>query len=130
MRLTGRSALVLGASSGIGLAKARLPVARGVRVIGPARSQERLAAAIGETEAIDDLVLTTNSGAATGITETACWDGVPPAMRETFTARAAQAMPLRRLGAAEEIAEAVLALITNRFITGAVLPVDGGMKVS
>lgn len=65
-----------------------------------------------------------------GVTDTSHWDGVPQAMRATFFARAAEAMPVRRVGTADEIAAAILSVITDRFITGIVLPVDGGMKVS
>jgi NAD(P)-dependent dehydrogenase (short-subunit alcohol dehydrogenase family) len=35
-------------------------------------------------------------------------------------------LPVGRVGRPEEIAEAVVFLMTNGFITGVVLPVDGG----
>lgn len=37
--------------------------------------------------------------------------------------------PLGRLGQAEEVAQAVLALVTNGFINGTVLEVDGGLRI-
>jgi 3-oxoacyl-[acyl-carrier protein] reductase len=37
--------------------------------------------------------------------------------------------PLRRLGHAEEVAQAVVALVTNDFINGTVLNVDGGLTI-
>lgn len=40
--------------------------------------------------------------------------------------RRGDAIPLKRTGSAEEIAAAVGFLVSNEFITGAVLPVDGG----
>jgi NAD(P)-dependent dehydrogenase (short-subunit alcohol dehydrogenase family) len=239
MEFEGRSAVVLGASSGIGAALSRLLVARGACVTGLARGAEKmtalqaelgarfgfaaldardpaaLAAFFAEAPRFDHLVLTMNAGAAggafreldlgrlrqafenkfwpyvttlqaalpklagdgsvtlvtgisaskpapgivglaasngaleamvgtlalelapirvnavsPGVTETPYWDGVPGAMRDTFFQRAAAAMPLRRVGRPEEVAGAVLALMTNGFVTGAILPVDGGMKVS
>jgi 3-oxoacyl-[acyl-carrier protein] reductase len=37
--------------------------------------------------------------------------------------------PLGRLGQAEEVAQAVLALVTNGYINGTVLEVDGGLRI-
>ncbi|RPI09860.1 MAG: SDR family oxidoreductase [Zetaproteobacteria bacterium] len=44
-------------------------------------------------------------------------------------ARAAQRVPLRRLGAPEDIARAALYLIESDFVTGDVLTVDGGRRL-
>src|SRR5262249_37701789 len=48
--------------------------------------------------------------------------GAPPG---PFCARAAR-LPVGRIGRPEEVAEAVVFLMTNGFVTGAVLPIDGG----
>ncbi len=52
-------------------------------------------------------------------------------MNDCFTkeerAAICEEIPLAREGRAEEVAAAVLALIQNEYITGAVLPVNGGM---
>lgn len=37
--------------------------------------------------------------------------------------------PLRRLGTAEEVAQAVLALVENDFINGEILRIDGGLRI-
>jgi len=107
----------------------------GVSATKPAPGIAGLAASNGALEAMVgalalELAPIRVNAVSPGVTATGYWDGVPPAMRDTFFARAAEAMPLRRVGTPEEIAAAILALLTNRFITGAVLLVDGGMKVS
>ncbi len=43
-----------------------------------------------------------------------------------FAARVASSVPLRRAGGAEAVADAVLYLLRADFVTGVVLPVDGG----
>jgi len=62
-----------------------------------------------------------------GITDTAAW-GEPGSARPTETlARAAAQLPVRRAGTAADVAQAYLLAMTNPFITGAVLDVDGGV---
>ena len=61
---------------------------------------------------------------APGLIDTPLWDGFGP-RREAFAARAAK-LPVGRIGRPEEVAEAVLFLMTNGFVTGTVLPIDGG----
>jgi len=50
----------------------------------------------------------------------------PAAHRRTLTSR----IPLRRVGSPEDVANAVLFLADAPFVTGAVLPVDGGRHLS
>ena len=38
--------------------------------------------------------------------------------------------PVGRVGEADEVAAAILSLMTNDFLTGVVLPCDGGMSVA
>jgi NAD(P)-dependent dehydrogenase (short-subunit alcohol dehydrogenase family) len=38
-------------------------------------------------------------------------------------------VPLRRLGSADDIAQAALYLIQAEYVTGVVLPVDGGQRL-
>ena len=64
-----------------------------------------------------------------GITVNAIAPGLilPPAGKdETYLARLAQGIPLKRSGNPEYIASAVIYLLTNDFMTGQVLFVDGG----
>ncbi|TDC42873.1 SDR family oxidoreductase [Micromonospora sp. KC213] len=64
-------------------------------------------------------------------------NAVAPALTETpwtrddpffqdIAEKVRQGTPLRRVGTAEDVAEAVIALLRARHVTGAVLPVDGG----
>lgn len=58
---------------------------------------------------------------------TVLWpDGYSAALRRTLTAR----IPLRRAGDPGDVAEAVRFLARSPFVTGAVIPVDGGRHLS
>ena len=50
--------------------------------------------------------------------------------RDEAMARVSAALPLRRIGQPEELAHAVLFLMTNTYTTGTVLHVDGGFALS
>ena len=49
--------------------------------------------------------------------------------RDEMVARATDTLPVKRIGLAEEVAQAVVLLMTNGFITGEVLHVDGGGRL-
>lgn len=49
--------------------------------------------------------------------------------REGAAKWAAETLPVKRMGLAEEVAQAVLLLMTNSFITGEVLHIDGGGRL-
>lgn len=62
-----------------------------------------------------------------GVIDTPWWRFLPEeARRETFS-QYAQAAPVGRIGKPEDIAAAIAQLISNTFITGQVLTVDGGL---
>jgi NAD(P)-dependent dehydrogenase (short-subunit alcohol dehydrogenase family) len=62
-----------------------------------------------------------------GVIVTEWWDSLGDRRDETFQGFA-QRSPLGRNGRPEDVAAAILALIENQFITGVVLPVDGGIR--
>lgn len=65
-----------------------------------------------------------------GVIETGWWDEVPhEARQQAFQAFAERAL-VRRNGRPEDVAQAIAALITNSFITGVVLPCDGGLRLT
>jgi NAD(P)-dependent dehydrogenase (short-subunit alcohol dehydrogenase family) len=65
-----------------------------------------------------------------GVIETGWWDEVPADARQEIFKEFAQRVPVGRNGHPEEVAHAVVALIDNGFITGVVLPCDGGLRLT
>jgi NAD(P)-dependent dehydrogenase (short-subunit alcohol dehydrogenase family) len=61
-----------------------------------------------------------------GLVDTEYWEAAPPGMKEKLFADAVARLPVGRVGTPDDIGRAVMALITNSFIDGAVLVVDGG----
>lgn len=61
-----------------------------------------------------------------GLVRTPLWDGMPEADREALYASASAALPVGRVGEAEDIAQTYLYLMTNRYSTGQTIVVDGG----
>ena len=58
------------------------------------------------------------------------WNELPEqAKQEAFTTFARRAL-VRRNGHPEDVAQAIAALVENGFITGVVLPCDGGLRLS
>jgi NAD(P)-dependent dehydrogenase (short-subunit alcohol dehydrogenase family) len=62
-----------------------------------------------------------------GTLRTTYWTGIPEAQLEQIFGRMATALPAGRVGTADDIAAAVLFLVTTSFVTGTVLAVDGGL---
>ncbi len=61
-----------------------------------------------------------------GPVDTPMWDRYGAEMKKKFLDGAAARVPLKRVAQPEEIAEIVLFFMTNRFVTGTVVPLDGG----
>lgn len=57
------------------------------------------------------------------------WKDVPADQLETAKAAFSESVPLKRLGTVQEVASAYVHLMTNGFITGQVLAVDGGVML-
>ena len=65
-----------------------------------------------------------------GVIETGWWDELQEdARQEAFAAFAKRAL-VRRNGQPEDVAQAIVALVGNGFITGVVLPCDGGLRLT
>ena len=57
-------------------------------------------------------------------------NGVAPGAITADDAALLKRIPLQRIGTAEEVAAAVLFLLSQEFVTGQILPVDGGRSVN
>jgi NAD(P)-dependent dehydrogenase (short-subunit alcohol dehydrogenase family) len=64
-----------------------------------------------------------------GVIDTAWWDWAPADARTQAFADYAASTPVRRIGQAEDVADAIAFLIGNTFTTGVVLPIDGGLRL-
>lgn len=64
-----------------------------------------------------------------GLTDTEAWSRIPDEIREGMYAQSAADTPAGRIGQPEDVANAVLACIQNGFLTGLVLPCDGGKRL-
>jgi NAD(P)-dependent dehydrogenase (short-subunit alcohol dehydrogenase family) len=92
---------------------------------GGAMAAAAVAAVDGMTRALAlDLAPIRVNAVAPGLIDTPLWDSFG-SHREAIVARAAK-LPVGRMGRPEEIAAAVMFLMSNGFITGTVLQIDGG----
>ncbi|RKE21920.1 SDR family oxidoreductase [Streptomyces sp. TLI_171] len=64
-----------------------------------------------------------------GLVDTPWWGGLPQDARDAYFAHAAGQLPVRRIAAPEDVAEAVVLAATNRNLTGTVLEADGGLRL-
>ena len=55
---------------------------------------------------------------------------MPDDQREALFSRLAAALPVGRVGTAEDVADGIWHLLTNGFVTGTVLHVDGGHRLA
>ena len=65
-----------------------------------------------------------------GLTDTAAWQRIPSDIRERMYAKAAAETPAGRVGHADDVAQAIVAVVGNQFLTGLVLPCDGGKRLT
>jgi NAD(P)-dependent dehydrogenase (short-subunit alcohol dehydrogenase family) len=64
-----------------------------------------------------------------GIVETPIWSHFPEEQRRNLLEREAQALPVGRIGQPGEVAQAIVMLMGNGFMTGAIIDCDGGARV-
>ena len=92
---------------------------------GAALAVAAVAAIDGMTRALAlDLAPIRVNAVAPGLIDTPLWDSFGP-QREAILAQAT-ALPVGRIGRPDEVAAAVLLLMSNGFVTGTVLAIDGG----
>jgi NAD(P)-dependent dehydrogenase (short-subunit alcohol dehydrogenase family) len=101
----------------------------GLYAIRPGTASAMAAAAVAAVEGMTralalDLAPVRVNAVAPGTVDTPLWDAFG-SHREAVLARGAK-LPVGRIGRPEEIAAAVIFLMTNGFVTGTVLRIDGG----
>ena len=64
-----------------------------------------------------------------GVIATPWWDRVPEAFRAAHFAQSAAAVPVGRVGQPEDVAQAIVFLIQNSFMTGTIIDCDGGARI-
>jgi len=65
-----------------------------------------------------------------GVIHTEAWDRVPAEAREINFVRAAEKTPVGTIGTADQAGQAVASLISNPFLDGVILVVDGGLMLA
>ena len=65
-----------------------------------------------------------------GVIDTPIWNSMSEAGRNGLFERVAQRLPARRIGQPEDVAEAILFVVRNRFATGSTVTVDGGGTIA
>jgi len=73
-----------------------------------------------------DLAPTRVNTISPGVIDTPLWDQMAPAAREAMYRKAAETIPARRIGQPEDVAQALVFMMTNPFVTGTVLHLEGG----
>lgn len=99
------------------------------------RGMTNIAAVNGALEAIVptlavELAPTRVNAISPGTLRTSYWTGVPDAQLEQIFERTAKGLPAGRVGTPDDIANAVVFLVTTSFVTGTTLRVDGGLPHS
>jgi NAD(P)-dependent dehydrogenase (short-subunit alcohol dehydrogenase family) len=61
-----------------------------------------------------------------GVIDTGAWDAMGESGKRDYFAQISGANPARRIGTSEDVADAVLFAMTNTFLTGVTLKIDGG----
>ena len=86
-------------------------------------------AVFGRSLALEIAPIRVNVIAAGLLADTSIWSNQTESERSDLTKWAQSALPVQHLGESAELAQAVLGLMTNPYLTGVILPVDGGVTL-
>ena len=64
-----------------------------------------------------------------GLVKTPAYKDMPDAQREAMYKNAADSLPSQRVGEPEDIASMALQIMTNPYLTGNVIDIDGGSRL-
>jgi NAD(P)-dependent dehydrogenase (short-subunit alcohol dehydrogenase family) len=64
-----------------------------------------------------------------GVVKTPWWDTLPSEQREAVFKQTAQTLPVGRIGTPEDVAEVIMLLLGNGFMTSTVIECDGGIRI-
>jgi len=64
-----------------------------------------------------------------GMIDSGVWDGLSSGERSAFRANAASSLLVGRLGEPAEVAHAFFFAMTNPYVTGSLITVDGGLSL-
>lgn len=70
------------------------------------------------------------NGVSPGVIDTPWWETVSPEQKQAMFSHFSEKTPVGRVGTAEEVANAIVALIGNAFLNGQVLICDGGLRLT
>jgi NAD(P)-dependent dehydrogenase (short-subunit alcohol dehydrogenase family) len=98
----------------------------GISVIAAANSA---VAVFGRALALELAPIRVNVVAPGLIEDTSIWTSQSESERSDLSKWAIAALPVEHLGQPKEIALAVLSLLTNPYMTGVILPVEGGVTL-
>jgi NAD(P)-dependent dehydrogenase (short-subunit alcohol dehydrogenase family) len=73
-----------------------------------------------------DLAPTRVNTISPGVIDTPLWDQMAQAAREAMYKKAAETLPAHRIGQPDDVAQALVFMMTNPFITGTVMHLEGG----
>ena len=107
----------------------------GVAASTPIRGGAATAAVNGAVEALVrtlavELAPVRVNAVSPGIIDTPTWHAMAEDQREAMFTRLAGSLPVGRVGSAEDVADGIWHLLTNDFVTGTVLGVDGGHRLA
>jgi NAD(P)-dependent dehydrogenase (short-subunit alcohol dehydrogenase family) len=86
-------------------------------------------AVFGRSLALEIAPIRVNVIAAGLLEDTSIWSNQTESERSDLIEWAQSALPVQHLGQPAELAQAVLGLMTNPYLTGVILPVDGGVTL-
>lgn len=70
------------------------------------------------------------NGVSPGVIDTPWWDAMPAEQKSAMFEHFAGKTPVGRVGRAEDVAQAIAFLIQDSFVTGHMLTVDGGLRLT